>query len=299
MEKSKRSGLLKVLPPALVGVLLIVLLGLYGDDLLKDFVDKPAPAAPQSVTVHFIDVAQGSATLIQDGKNGILIDAGEREYADTVIAYLKNCGVTKLKYVIATHPHSDHIGALADVIDAFGAEMILLPKLPKALVPTTSSYRNLLKTVKDKGVNSVYASCGAQYTFGRHVKFTLLGPVTQNEDLNNMSIVCTMKIFGTRFLFSADAETAELKTIMDSGADVCCDVMLTAHHGSSNALYLPYLDAAAPKVAVISCGKNNDYGHPHKDVLDYLKKKKVEVHRTDKEGSVVIRVQADGYAFAA
>lgn len=301
MEKSNKDFVKKFAPAAVIVLCLIVLFALHGKEWMQQFKDNlsaPARTSPVCVTVHFIDVGQGASTLIQDGKNGILIDAGEAECADAVISYIRNCGVTTLKYVIATHPHSDHIGAMAEVINTFGAETVLIPKLQKSQVPTSACYTYFLKAAQSKGAARVFAVPGAEYTFGRHVRFTVLGPVKRSDDMNNMSIVCRMKIFGTRFIFPGDAGSEELKTIMNTGADVACDVMLMAHHGSNTSEYGPYLDAAAPRVAVISCGKNNEYGHPHEEILRYLKQNKIEIHRTDKEGTIVIRVGKDGYAFA-
>ena len=249
------------------------------------------------VVIHIIDVGQGSSSLIQCGTNGILIDAGEAEYASRVCSYIKNAGVKKLEYVIASHPHSDHIGAMAKIIDTIETEHIVMPDIDDEYLPTTACFENLLLTIEKKDIDCIFWSYGDDIGIGiENVKVSFLGPVVQSESLNNMSLVCQVKAFGTSFIFPGDAEKSELKSIMQTKPNVACDIMIMSHHGSSNALYTPFLDRASFSVAVISCGKDNSYGHPHKETLNYLKKNKKSVIRTDLQGTVKISCLKDGYS---
>lgn len=246
------------------------------------------------VKVHFIDVGQGSSTLIQCGNQGILIDTGESEYASTVINYIKNSGVKKLKYVIASHPHSDHIGCMAKVLDSVPTENIIMPEIADNNLPTTSCYLNLLKSIDRNNINAEYSSYGKNVQI-TNVSVTMYGPVVQDDNLNNMSVLCKVNANGTKFIIPGDAEKAEIRSIMAKNPKLSCDVMAMAHHGSSTSLNKEYLDSTGFKVAVISCGKGNSYGHPHKEILQYLNQNKKEIYRTDKQGSIVFDCSKDGY----
>lgn len=275
----------------------IVLVYYQGGNLSDWLNNRPAGAfryTEGTVAVHFIDVGQGASTLIQSGSEGILIDAGEREYADTVIDYIKSCGVKKLVYVVASHPHSDHIGAMADVLNAIPAENILMPRLSESNTPTTKTYENLLNAVRKNKIKAIAAKYGKTYGI-ENAQIEILGPLVQDSNLNNMSVVCRLKAFSTSFMLLADAEKAELQTIFKQGAELQSNILFMGHHGSSTSIYQPFLNATKAKVAVISCGKGNDYGHPHKEALKYIRDKKMECYRTDERSHIVFVCNDAGY----
>ena len=292
MENSRanrKSAKWTVLAVALL--LCFALLVGYGDTIRSRLQKEPEG---DCVKVHFLDVGQGACTLIQSGKTGILIDAGEREYADRVISYLRHSGVRKLLLVVASHPHTDHIGALPEVLQAFPAETLLLPRLTEENTPDSYAYERLLKTVQEKEIRLVAAKPGAEYTL-EHAALQVLAPLEQSANLNDMSVVCRVTAFNTTLLLPADAEVAAQETLLQAGADLRCDVLQVPHHGSSGALNPAFLDAASPQAAVISCGANNDYGHPHSEVLETLKYRRCNVYRTDLQSNVVVRCYEDGY----
>ena len=270
----------------------VVLLVAYGDRLPELL--HPTKPEGDCVSVHFLDVGQGSSVLIQSGKTGILIDAGEAEYADRVIGYIRRSGVKSLSLVVATHPHSDHIGALAEVLRAVPTEKVVMPRLTQENVPASVSYERLLETIRDRKIPLAAAKPGAAYEL-EHAALTILGPLEQSSDLNNMSVVCRLEAFSTVFLLPADAEKAAQEDLLSAGANLHCDVLQTPHHGSHTAMNEAFLDAAHPQMAVISCGKNNDYGHPHDDVLQYYRTHKIKVYRTDEDGTIIVSCYADGY----
>lgn len=280
--------------------LIAVILGRFNDDF--ETVHEPAvtldPAASAVVKVHFIDVGQGNSILIQSAEKGVLIDAGTKQYAGAVTRYLKKNGVTKLSCVIATHPHSDHIGALPYVLGEFPTDNIIMPRLTEINMPTTETYKDLLLTVSQKKIKAIEAKEGSTYNFGS-ASIRILGPVVQSRDLNNMSVVCEVTAYKTKFMLLADAEKPELADIFSTAQIGKCDVLQMGHHGSDTSLFYPLLDRLSPEHAVIFCGKDNTYGLPSEETISYLKSKKIKYYRTDVTGSVVFSCGENGFGAAA
>lgn len=272
-----------------------VIAGKFGGELdLPLSEGEKVSLTDSSAIVHIINVGQGSSALVQCGETGILIDAGERDYGSTVVKYLKDAGIKKLEYVVASHPHSDHIGGLTDVMDAFPVKNIIMPELSEINMPTTRTYEKFLMKIADKNINAIAAEYGSQYALGGAV-LQILGPVKQDKDLNDMSVICKVTAVKTTFLFPGDAEKPEMSSIMPYSPKLKCDVMVMAHHGSSTSLERNFLKNASPSVAVISCGKDNSYGHPHKEALQYLNNNAIEYYRTDKHGNVIFKCDNSGY----
>lgn len=240
--------------------------------------------------VHFIDVGQGDAVLIRSDGYNILIDAGENDKGQTVVSYLKKQGIQKLDMVIATHPHSDHIGGLDVVIDNLDVKQVLMPKLKKSVVPTTKTYRDFLSSIKNKGLTATVSKPGQIYTFGNG-KLTVIGPVKDYDDLNNTSLVARFDYGSKSIMLTGDMERISEKDILSSGADVSADILKLGHHGSSTSNSDAFFKAVNPSFCVACCGEDNDYGHPHKETLARVKKYGVELYRTDYQGSVVFSMQ--------
>lgn len=242
--------------------------------------------------VHYIDVGQGDCELVECDGKFMLIDAGENGHENDVINYLTKLGVEKLDYVVASHQHSDHIGGLAEVLAEFGADNIIMPRLTKAQTPTNSTYKAFLKAVQASGAKVIEAKVGAEYNLGTS-SFEILGPVTNDaEDINNMSAVMRLDYGENSFLFTGDAETEEELEILDNGAYLDCDVLKAGHHGSSTSSHKKFLAAVTPEICVISCGADNDYGHPHDKAVKRIKKQTDRIYRTDICGDIVI--ESDG-----
>ena len=285
----------------LIGIIIAVILAFFAyetKDVITENVDVSEFAKGDAVYVHFIDVGQGSSTLIQQGTNGILIDAGEKDYGQVVVDYLKDVGITSLEYVVASHPHSDHIGGLDDVIYAFPTYNVIMPELEEFNTPTTRVYEDLLTAVFEKDIDTKFIfDEGYHHNFNDVITLHAIAPVEQDDNLNNMSIICNIEAFDTKFTVLADAEKGELRSIFDETVyDWEADVIALGHHGSSTSIYEPYLDAVNADVAVISCGEGNSYGHPHKEALDYIDENAMTSLRTDEMGDIVFKVTADGYS---
>ena len=242
----------------------------------------------EDLKVHFLDVGQGDSIFIELPTNEtILIDASIKDASDKIINYLKEENVSKIDYVFATHPHSDHIGGMSAVIKAFDIGQIYMPKA----VTTTKTYENLLLTIKDKSLKIKTAKAGNTIIDTDDLKLVVLAPNQDSyESLNNYSIVLKLTYKEKSFLFMGDAETLSEKEIT---GDVEADVLKVGHHGSRTSTSQAFLNKVNPSYAVISVGLNNDYKHPHQEVVDRLEKKNIKIYRTDQNGDIIFTT--DGY----
>ncbi len=236
--------------------------------------------------VHVIDVDQGDSILVLTREKAVLIDAGERDQGQVVCDYLKANGVEKLDLVITTHPHSDHIGGMADVLNTFPTDEIVMPPLADDIVPTTAVFKRLLDAIEDNGITATPAQPGLSFDLGG-ASLQLLSPLGDYNDLNNCSIVSRLDCGEVSFLFMGDAEKEVEEDLIDEGMPLKADVLKCGHHGSNTSSSDDFLDAVSPRMAAISCGVDNDYGHPHKEVLQRLEERNITAYRTDLCGSIV------------
>lgn len=245
--------------------------------------------------VYFIDVGQGDSELIRLKDSGIdiLIDAGTRSTKQELADYLKELGVDDIDILIGTHPHEDHIGGMAKIIEEFPIGTLYLPETSEEMTPTTKTYESLLDAAESKNVTVRTAAAGDVLLEQGNTSFKVLSPShTDYDNLNDYSIVTRLKVGDTAFLFQGDAETPVEEEILDSGADVSCDVIKLGHHGSSTSSSRAYLEAANPSAAVISCGVGNEYGHPHRETMDLLEKLSITPYRTDTQKTLL--AETDG-----
>ena len=239
-----------------------------------------------NLEVHFIDVGNADSILIKCDGEAALIDAGENDCGDLVVNYLKDQGITKLKYAVGTHPHSDHIGGLDNVINELAVEVALLP----AKEHTTKTYQNVLTAIRDNKTTLITPDTGDNFYVGG-AKFTVLSPDREWDDLNNNSIVLYLENGEDSFLFTGDAEIQAEDVMLDAGIVPEADVLKVGHHGSSTSTGYRWLWTVMPKYCVIPCGDGNKYGHPHKEVMsrlsDHSKVNGTVVYRSDKNGNIV------------
>ncbi|ACA56429.1 ComEC/Rec2 family competence protein [Clostridium botulinum] len=235
--------------------------------------------------VHYIDVGQGDSILVQTKDKNILIDAGTRKSSDNLISYLKKQHIKKLDYVIATHPHEDHIGGMPKVIEEFEISNFYAPKK----TANTKIFKDMILQLKKKNLKINVAKKGISLDLSNNSSLDFLAPVKDNyENTNDSSAVVKLTHGNTKFLFTGDAEKTSEKDILNSNEDLSSNVLKVGHHGSHSSSSKEFLDKINPKIAIISCGKNNDYGHPHKETMKELNKRNIEVYRTDIDGNIVL-----------
>ncbi|MBD5644183.1 MBL fold metallo-hydrolase [Clostridium botulinum] len=235
--------------------------------------------------VHYIDVGQGDSILVQTKDKNILIDAGTRKSSDSLISYLKKQHIKKLDYVIATHPHEDHIGGMPKVIEEFEISNFYAPKK----TANTKIFKDMILQLKKKNLKINVAKKGISLDLSNNSSLDFLAPVKDNyKNTNDSSAVVKLTHGNTKFLFTGDAEKTSEKDILNSNEDLSSNVLKVGHHGSHSSSSKEFLDKINPKIAIISCGKNNDYGHPHKETMKELNKRNIEVYRTDIDGNIVL-----------
>lgn len=280
---------------ATLAAVVFVLTGQDLDTFLNELYQAAAVSAPAAdvegdVKVHYIDVGQADCELIQTKTQNVLIDAGDIGGGDEIIDYLNAQGVEQLDILIATHPHADHIGGMADVVKAFDIGKIIFSEVPKSMTPTTKTYENLLDTIAEKSLKITKAVPGTEYSLGGGAVLTMLAPLGQyTEDINEYSVVCRLEFGESSFLFTGDASTeSENDMLVKYGKKLQSDVLKLGHHGSSTATQEKWLNAVQPEIAVAEVGYDNKYGHPHSEVLKRLKSREIDLYRTDIHGSVVI-----------
>jgi len=266
---------------------------LTGDMLMQPSGNTEGEAADpdgysqEPLEVHYIDVGQGSATLLKSGRHAMLIDTGDSDQGTKIQLYLTKQGVENLDYLVLTHPDADHIGGAPVIITKFGIGQLFLSNYEKDN-KTTQKVRDAMQY---KGLTASDCQVGDTYTLG-NASFTILAPVKEYADSNNASIALMVQNGNNRFLFTGDCEAEAEADLIASGADLSADVYLAGHHGSDTASSQAFMDAVSPTYAVISCGEGNSYGHPHAEVLNRFRSMGIQVFRTDEQGSVI--AESDG-----
>ena len=244
------------------------------------------------VSVHIIDVGQGSAALIKTDEKSVLIDAGESFNSKMVTDYLKNQKLDALDIVVATHPHSDHYGAVPDVLSDFDVKEVIMPVIPPNLIPDNKTWENLMISLSQTSAKVTYAHEKESFNLGNDVSLELLGPfVKDSEDLNNLSLCFKITAGDVSFLITGDGETA-VEDALRAKEDIDCDVLVAGHHGSATSSRPKFLNAVTPSITAISVGEGNKYNLPKDEVVERLLNFG-EVYRTDKDGSIVFATDGE------
>ncbi len=303
--RTKKQKLTKQQRQKLIGSAIVVVAlvlsyffpGLFGDEpaQLPDVQQPASDAAPaedaEPGTIHsvgavyFIDVGQGDASLIGSSGEYVLIDGGPGSAEDDLVAYLESLGIERFRAVIATHPHEDHIGGLDKVLARFPADAFYMPDRDA----TTACFERMLDEVEAQNLEIIIPEPGDTLSFGNAV-LEFLSPASGNsyEDTNDFSIVTRLTMGGLSVLFMGDAEKPVERDLLSAGAGLECDVIKLGHHGSSTSSSEEFLRAASPDSAIISCAKENDYGHPHRETIQMLTKLGIDWQCTY-DGTIIIQ----------
>ncbi len=263
-------------------------------ELVGLHLEENAQIVEAPLVVSFIDVGQGDCTFIKTKEADILIDAGESESAETVLEYLDLYNVDDLEYIIATHPHSDHVGALPEIMEEVKVENFVMGK-PSSLTCDGEEYIKILRSIaKEKGAEITEVAFDSTFVLSvGKLNLNFLGPLVDDDNLNNTSLIVRVTFGEASFLFTGDAEKLEEYTLVSrdfkqGGATLKSDVLKVPHHGSNTSSTPDFIEAVNPKYAVISCGADNVYGHPHNLTVQTLTNAGAQILRTDLSGSIVI-----------
>ncbi|SEF84578.1 Metallo-beta-lactamase superfamily protein [Caloramator fervidus] len=236
-----------------------------------------------------VDVGQGDCLLIKTPNDSyVMVDGGSQNEEDKLKYFLSQYDIKNIDYVVATHPHEDHIGNLDYIIKNYNVKKIFMPKV----TTNTKSFENLMEAIRKKKLKISVAKAGISFELDG-VLFQFLAPNSlRYDDLNNYSAVLKVVYKDNSILLMGDAEKISENEIIKK-FDVKADILKVGHHGSVSSTGENFLKRVSPKYAVVCCGKNNDYGHPHRETLELLSKYNVKVVRTDIDGTVVFLLDGE------
>lgn len=232
--------------------------------------------------VHFIDVGQADCILLENQSETVLIDSGNRADYTAIDDYLSNLNISKIDQFILTHPHEDHIGSAAKIVSTYDIGTVYMTDA----AANSTVYKSLMEQLAAKKITPVYPEPGDNFSIGE-TAFTFLGPASTYKDLNSMSLVVRADFGSTSFLFTGDATNESEKDMLNANENLQADVLKVAHHGSRDSNSYVFLKEANPVYSVISCGKDNDYGHPHEEALSRLNDVGTTLFRTDESGTII------------
>lgn len=235
--------------------------------------------------VHFIDIGQGDAVLIQTLNGSVLIDGGDNHTASLLEDYLRRVGISEVTYMIATHPHADHIGGLANVMDNFLVHRIIAPDVTH----TTLTFERFVDAIERNDIYLQRAVVGDTFNVD-NVDFLIIHPNNSGySNLNDYSVSVRVEIGDVSFIFTGDAETiAEQEMVNLQYEHLNADILHVGHHGSSTSTIPSFLEAVNPEIAIINVGRNNRYNHPHSSVMNRLEDINARIYRTDMQGHIVL-----------
>ncbi|MDO4732905.1 MAG: ComEC/Rec2 family competence protein [Bacillota bacterium] len=249
---------------------------------IPTFSEENFSAVQGDLVVSFIDVGQGDSILVEQGSSTMLIDCGTAQSAEQIIEFLESRSVQSLDHLVLTHPHEDHIGGAVAVVERFPVVQVHMPNKPH----TTATYGNTLETLAAQNIAISAAQAGGSFQLGEAL-VEILGPVEIYSDLNNCSVVLRLSYGENSFLFTGDAEIQAEEDILRKRGKLKADLLKVSHHGSNTSSSQAFLDTVLPRIAVISCSADNEYGHPHPETIKKLQDMGTSIFRTDLQGTIL------------
>ena len=250
-----------------------------------------------TLVITMIECGQADSFLLQQDGKVALIDCGTRSTGDDVVSYLKEQGITRIDYLIGTHPHDDHMGGMHTVLTNFEIGAVIIPKVKNGEV-TANWYLKLVRELKKDKYVVEYAQKDSMYLLG-DAMMTIIGPLSEPKDnINNYSTVMMVTFGEIDILFTGDAEVEVEEELLKSGVDLDAEILKVGHHGSDTSSSEEFLDAVSPEYALISCKIGNKYDHPTESTMNKLEERDIEVYRTDESGTVVVTIEDDKVNFS-
>ena len=240
-----------------------------------------------NLLIHYIDVGQGDCILIQLNNKNLLIDSGPKDGKKSLISYLDNLNIKVIDYLIATHPHEDHIGNMSTIIKRYDVKKFYAPKVSH----TSTTFENMVSALIDKNLKiSILKEGTDSITLGLNAKFSVFSPPENliSDNLNDYSPIIKLEYLNTSFLFTGDAESISENYVLLSKYNLKADVLKVGHHGSSTSTSSNFYNSVAPSIAIISVGLNNTYNHPTSETLSILESNNPLIYRTDINGTIIL-----------
>ena len=249
-------------------------------------VESSNEAQSNLAEIHFIDTGNSDSILIKEGQKAMLIDGADNDDEKSLVEYIKAQDVTELEYVIATHPHADHIGALDSVIRSFPIQHLFVANGDA----DTKTYRDFIQAAMDKNLTPSVPLEDKKFMLEE--SYFEVFNTNGGEDTNEQSLVILYTNGEDKVLLTGDAEKGTEAEILPKMSKV--DILKVGHHGSHSSTTDAFLERVDPEYAIITVGADNKYGHPHIETVDKLKKADIEIHRTDECGDIIFQSTGNG-----
>ncbi|WP_394141280.1 S-layer homology domain-containing protein [Cytobacillus oceanisediminis] len=247
---------------------------------------KPNP----ELSAHFIDVGQGDSILVlaPNGKT-MLVDGGKRDAGDEVVAYLHKLGINTIDVMVSTHPDSDHIGGLIDVLEQVDVKQVV----DSGKSHTTQTYYEYLNLIDVKNIPYQVPGVGDLIHIDENVKIQVLNSGKETGDNNESSIVLKVSYGEIDYLLTGDAGI-ESEKVMGQVFDVSAEILKVSHHGSDTGSNYTFIQMVHPEAAIFSYGKNN-YGHPDPVIVQRMKNVSADLYSTYESGDIIVKTNGENY----
>lgn len=250
-------------------------------------------ADASTMKLHYIDVGQADATLLQFSDDGealtVLIDTGDWNATD-VVAYLKSQNISDIDIIAITHPHADHIGQLDKIIETFNVTEVWM----NGETANSQVFAKSLEAIEKHEVDYYEPEVGEIFDIGT-LEIEILHPKSLSSNTNNNSLVMRMQYDEVSFLFTGDAEQQAENEILASGADISAKILQLGHHGSNTSSTHNFLQAVNPEIAIYSAGEGNSYEHPDAEVIDLVNANGILLYGTDTHGTIIVETDGKNY----
>ena len=248
-----------------------------------------------------LNIGQGDSILIQTSEKTVLVDTSDVDERDKLRAELKKADVKKIDTIILTHPHADHIGGMDVLLDEYPVGMVYDNGMPS----TSKLFLGYVKKLKEKNIERKGLVAGDRVDLGGGAVFEVLGPSAElvkegsvkgyKHDPNNESVVGRLVYGNFSMMLTGDAEKKAEQAILAAGSPVQSTILKSGHHGSKTSSSADFLRAVRPEAALISCGVNNDYGHPHKETMKKYHALEIPIYVTAENGTITVRSDGKTY----
>lgn len=281
-KRNKKAQLLTTVILFVVGILSTIF---GGDFLLDNFFDSKGQA-DGLLKIYYLDVGQGDSAYIKVNDFDILIDAGPRSDTESLMEQLEALNIDDFEMAIATHPHEDHIGGMEAVFERYDVKEFYMPKVTN----TTRVFENMIKAVASEGIKVKTIKEGMNFDLGSGAYIEVYSPIAESyEEFNDYSPIMKLTFGENSFMFTGDAEAnVEKEVVKKYSTELRADVLKFGHHGSSTSSTEEFIQAVNPNYGIISCGANNKYGHPHREILSIIDEYEIETYRTDVDGQITL-----------